>query len=265
MGALEWGFAAVDSEETLLDLLASSTNALSSAILVRRPDHYRNFTMVGVLVIAVFGGIGGSLLRDLLVGRTPVVLINPVYILSCLFFGILGYRIALNRHNRFREGVFQCVTSFALSWYALVGVKAAVDHELSAVGALAVGVVAATGGRYFVDVTCGVPAIQFIRNEWFVATATLAGVVWLICTASGLHGATGWVAALIAFILAFLFRSTALHRGWREPLAIPPSGVHRHRWGGILLGRRLTDKSNSQLEELGLVAPRHDADPEKPG
>jgi hypothetical protein len=31
---------------TTLDLVAASTNALNGALLARRPDHYKNFTVV---------------------------------------------------------------------------------------------------------------------------------------------------------------------------------------------------------------------------
>ncbi|HIW61007.1 MAG TPA: TRIC cation channel family protein [Candidatus Stackebrandtia excrementipullorum] len=250
---VEWGFVTSYTEATVLDLFAASTNALSSAILVRRPDHYRDLTVSGVLAVSLIGGIGGSVARDLLIGRTPMALTNPIFVLSCLIFGGIGYRIALDRHRRFREGVFQCVTSFALAWYAVVGVKASVEYGVTAAGAVVVGVVAATGGRYFVDVTCGVPAIRFLRAEWFVVTAMLACTTWLVCTSVGLDEVTGWAATIMAVLVGFLFRLVALYRGWREPVARPPSGVHRHRMGGFLLGRRLTDKSKSDLRNLGLT------------
>jgi hypothetical protein len=35
---------------TTVDLIAASTNALNGALLARRPDHYKQFTMVGGLL-----------------------------------------------------------------------------------------------------------------------------------------------------------------------------------------------------------------------
>ena len=49
---------------TTLDLIAASTNALNGALLARRPDHFKNFTIVGVILMAVLGGIGGGVTRD---------------------------------------------------------------------------------------------------------------------------------------------------------------------------------------------------------
>ena len=45
---------------TALDLLAAGTNALNGALLARRPDHYKNFTIVGVILMALLMGLGGG-------------------------------------------------------------------------------------------------------------------------------------------------------------------------------------------------------------
>ena len=45
---------------TALDLIAASTNALNGALLARRPDHYKNFSVVGVILMFI-GGVFGIL------------------------------------------------------------------------------------------------------------------------------------------------------------------------------------------------------------
>ncbi len=57
---------------TFVDLVAASTNALNGALLARRPDHYKNFTIVGILLMALLAGLGGGITRDVLLGRRPV-------------------------------------------------------------------------------------------------------------------------------------------------------------------------------------------------
>ena len=42
---------------TLVDLVAASTNALNGALLARRPDHFKNFTIVGILCMACSAGL----------------------------------------------------------------------------------------------------------------------------------------------------------------------------------------------------------------
>ena len=56
-------------EFTTIDLIAASTNALNGALLARRPDHYKNFTVGGIILMALLGGLGGGIIRDVLLAR----------------------------------------------------------------------------------------------------------------------------------------------------------------------------------------------------
>ena len=108
-----------------------------------------------------------------------------------------------------------------------------------------------TAGRYYIDVTSGVPPKQFVRGEWFVAIAALTGIVWVLCDWAGLNA---WWSAGIAFAVGFTIRVIALYRGWEEPLAKEPAGVYQHSDGRPLLGRKLKGKSVREMRDLGLAA-----------
>ena len=235
---------------TTIDLIAATTNALNGAILARRPDHYRNFTIVGVLLMALLGGIGGGMTRDVLLNKVPGALTNPAYITLCLIAGVVGYRIAFAKGQLFREGVFQFMTSFSLPWYAIAGAVAAESAGLPVLGVLLIAVVGPTAGRYYIDISSGVPPKQFIRGEWFVGIALLTGAVWLACDWAGLGT---WWSAGISFVVGFTVRLLALYRGWEEPLAREPAGVYQHSDGRPLLGRKLKGKSVREMRDLGLV------------
>jgi uncharacterized membrane protein YeiH len=235
---------------TAVDLIAATTNALNGALLARRPDHYRNFTVVGILLMALLGGIGGGVTRDVLLNQIPGAFLNPAYILLCLAAGVVGYRIAFAKGELFREGLFQFMTSFSLPWYAIAGAQAAEKAHLPVLGVLAMAVIGATAGRYYIDITSGVPPKQFIRSEWFVTIAALTGAVWLICDAARLGT---WWSVGISFVIGFTVRVLALYRGWEEPLAKEPAGVYKHSDGRPLLGRKLAGKSQRELQDLGLT------------
>jgi len=235
---------------TLINLIAASTNALNGALLARRPDHYRNFTVVGILLMALLGGLGGGITRDVLLNKIPGALTNPAYITVCLIAGIIGYKLAFAKGQLFREGLFQFMTSFSLPWYAIAGAQAATTAGLPVVGIVLIAVVGPTAGRYYIDITSGVPPKQFIRGEWFVSVAVLTGAVWLVCYGAGLGT---WASAGISFAVGFTLRIIALYRGWEEPLAKEPAGVYRHSDGRPLLGRKLKGKSVREMKELGLT------------
>jgi uncharacterized membrane protein YeiH len=235
---------------TAINLIAATTNALNGALLARRPDHYKNFTIVGILLMALLGGIGGGVTRDVLLNQIPGAFLNPAYILLCLAAGVVGYRIAFAKGELFREGLFQFMTSFSLPWYAIVGAQAAEKAHLPILGVLAMAVIASTAGRWLIDVSSGVPPKQFIRSEWFVTIAALTGAVWLICDAAGL---STWWSVGVSFVIGFTVRVIALYRGWEEPLAKEPAGVYIHSDGRPLLGRKLDGKSQRELKDLGLA------------
>jgi uncharacterized membrane protein YeiH len=235
---------------TTIDLIAATTNALNGALLARRPDHYRNFTVVGILLMALLGGIGGGVTRDVMLNQIPSALTNPAYILLCLAAGVVGYLIAFGEGQLFREGLFQFMTSFSLPWYAIAGAEAAEKADLPVLGVVLIAVIGPTAGRYYIDVSSGVPPKQFIRGEWFVSIAALTGLVWLVCDAAGLGT---WWSVGIAFVIGFTLRMIALYRGWEEPLAKEPAGVYQHSDGRPLLGRKLAGKSKREMRDLGLV------------
>jgi hypothetical protein len=75
---------------TALDLIAASTNSLNGALLARRPDHYKNFTVVGVMTMALLMGLGGGVTRDVILAKIPDAFMNPAYWVVAIGFGILG-------------------------------------------------------------------------------------------------------------------------------------------------------------------------------
>jgi uncharacterized membrane protein YeiH len=66
---------------TIIDLVAASTNAFNGALLARRPDHYRHYTIVGIIILAVIGGIGGGVSRDIILNDVPAAFTNPWYLI----------------------------------------------------------------------------------------------------------------------------------------------------------------------------------------
>jgi uncharacterized membrane protein YeiH len=247
---IDLGAWSLTGDLTTIDLIAASTNALNGAILARRPDHYKDFTVVGILLMALLGGLGGGITRDILLNKVPSALTNPAYITLCLAFGVVGYLIAYDKGQLFREGLFQFMTSFSLPWYAIVGASAGVAAGIPVLGCILLAVVGPTAGRYLIDITSGVPPKQFVRGEWFVVIAALTGLVWILLDAAGM---ASWPAILISFVFGFVLRLAALYRGWEEPLATEPAGVYRHSDGRPLLGRKIAGKSRREMRDLGLL------------
>ncbi len=163
---------------TTIDLIAATIGALNGALLARRPSHYRNYTIVGVLLMGLIGGITGGVTRDLLVNEVPAALTNPAYITLSIAAGIVGSLIAYKTGELFGEGLFEFVTSASLAWFAIVGTQKGIQVGLPMIGVLALAVVSGTSARYVIDVTSGVPPKLFVRGEYSVGTALFAAFAW---------------------------------------------------------------------------------------
>ncbi len=44
----------------------STPRSAERELLARRPDHYRNFTAISILLMALLGGLSGEIIRDVL-------------------------------------------------------------------------------------------------------------------------------------------------------------------------------------------------------
>ena len=216
--------------------------------------------------MALLMGLGGGITRDVMVGQVPAALTNPAYITLAIAFGFVGYKLAYAQGQLFREGLFQFMTSFSLPWYAIAGAQKGIEVGLPVMGVCLLAVVGPTAGRWYADVTSGVPPKQFVRGEWFVGIALLTGIVWVVLywliVQQG--GASIWWPTLISFAIGYTLRVLALYRGWEEPLAKEPAGVYKHDDGRPLLGRKIAGKSQRELHDLGLLVEDGDRDGQIP-
>jgi uncharacterized membrane protein YeiH len=197
-----------------IDLIAATTNAFNGALLARRPSHYKHFTGMGVILLAYAGGIGGGVLRDVLVNKVPSPLVNPWYLILCFVAAGVALLISMRSEIKFQDGLFQFMTAFSLPWYAIVGADVAVTAHLGYFAAVIIGVIGTTGGRFIIDISCGVIPQQLVRGGFFVLTAAMTAALYLI-----LKDAMGMSVILstgIAWVFGFGFRLTAQALGWEE-------------------------------------------------
>ena len=201
----------------IIDLLAATTNAFNGAILASRSDHRRNWTVVGIVIIAVIGGIGGGVTRDVLLNTIPGALTNPWYLILCLVAAGLAFLAMGRLSGHGVRRLFDFMASFSLPWYAIIGTQKALADNLPLLACILIGIVGPTAGRYFIDLTSGVTPQQFTKGEWFVGTAALTSVTYIILDALGLASPSIWPATLLAWLVGFTFRNLSLRLKWEEP------------------------------------------------
>jgi len=216
-----------------ISLTAATTNAFNGALLARRPDHYRHFTVAGIIILAYAGGIGGGVVRDVLLNKVPSPLVNPWYLILCLLAAVLALTIDYFSAQRFKDGLFQIMTAFTLPWYAIVGAQAALGAHLGYLAAVVIGIIATTAGRWIIDSACLIVPKQLVRGEFFVTAAALTGIAYVVCDQAGFPIIAS---TAIAFLIGFGFRLTSQTLGWEEwepwePTPLAEGEKTRKKWG----------------------------------
>jgi uncharacterized membrane protein YeiH len=149
-------------------------------------------------------------------------LTNPWYIILIIVAWIIGLQTAWSSGQKYRETYFQIMTSFSLPWYAVVGVEKGLQAHWPLLGAVVLGVVGPTAGRFLIDIASDVPAKQFVQGEWFIGTAVLTSFSFFFLRAGAFGGpglSLSFVAAsLLAFAIGFAFRLAAIWFLWEEPM-----------------------------------------------
>jgi uncharacterized membrane protein YeiH len=208
---------------TIIDLIAATTNAFNGALLARQPEHYRKYTIMGIILMAVATGIAGGVSRDVILNTVPGAMKNPAYIILCISAGVVALLLNYYVGAKFQQGFLQFLTAFSLPWYATQGAAKALDADLRFWPAIVIGVIGATAGRFLLDIASGVTPLQFVRSEYFVATAVISASVFVVCDKLGL---SIWPATLIAFAFGFAFRLAANRWRWEEPMPRTPRDGH---------------------------------------
>jgi uncharacterized membrane protein YeiH len=212
-----------------VDLFSAGINALNGVLVARHPSHNRGYAVVGLLIMAFFGGIGGGVSRDVLLNDIPSPLKDPTYLLVCVLAGLLGlaiYRYADSREEHFRTRTLAFFKSFTLPWFAILGAHKALEHDLGIFTAIVIGLIATTAGGVLIDLFSGVTPEIVRPSEHLVTTAVLASTVYTLIAVVEKGSVSFFPVTLIAVLVAFVFRVLAVREHWPQivPLAASPAG-----------------------------------------
>ncbi|WP_329498221.1 trimeric intracellular cation channel family protein [Kitasatospora herbaricolor] len=215
-GAVETG--AVTSQifpsdvQQTLDLVGIFVFALSGGLLAVR----KNMDIFGICVLAEVTALGGGVMRDLVIGATPVAAFSNLgYFSTPLAAGLVVFFLhpQVERINR----SVQTLDALGLGLFCVTGTAKAHDYGLGSVASVALGMVTAAGGGVMRDVLAQeIPSLLRWDREIYAVPALIGSATTAVLIAvDHLTAATGTTAALTAFLL----RMFALKFGWRAPRA----------------------------------------------
>lgn len=181
-------------------LLTTGVGAVQGAVLGRRSGDVRA-DLMGLFVFALLLGLGGGLVRDVLLGNTPVMAVRtPWYLVTVLVGGILV--IVAGRWIPVEGRVFTLLDALTLGLYAAIGTRSALDFEVSVIGAVVVGMMAALSGGVMVSILRR-ETPRVIQPGPPYAALALGGIVMYLVIAEWNAGLASF--ACVAFVVVGRF------------------------------------------------------------
>lgn len=196
-----------------VDLAAIVIGALTGGLLAAR----EGFAVSGVLLLAFCGGLGGGLVRDLLLGDLPpVALTNPAYLptvatTAAVTFYFSGWLSRLT-------GLLVVLDAVTLGFFTVIGAQKAQLAALPSASVVFVGTVTAVGGAVIRDVLLAQRA-DIVQPGPYNAVAALIGATALTILA-GPVGLDPLPVAGAVIVLVAALRVLSVWRGWEAPVAV---------------------------------------------
>ena len=156
----------------------------------------KRLDLLGVLIVALLTAIGGGMMRDVLVGRVPLVFTQHSAIITIALTLVAAWLFKLqNQRGKTLAASFLLADSLGLVAFTITGAQVGLMYDLNLFGVVMLGFVTAVGGGIVRDMLVNdVPII--LRKDFYGSIAILIG--------AGLY-LLDWLGWANAFTLNLLF------------------------------------------------------------
>jgi uncharacterized membrane protein YeiH len=196
-----------------VDLAAVVLGAAQGALFAYGVATQRRIDLIGVLMIGIATGLGGGIVRDILLNLEPVALtanrfIGAAVIASLVAVAFAGLVVKL-------DPLVVLFDAVSLGLYLVVGISKALDNHVGVLPAIFVGILSCTAGSVIRDLLMGTE-VQLVTVGSFYAFAAIGGAaVYLITVQYSTAAEAAWAAVIVTAGVRML----SIWFGWRTPHA----------------------------------------------
>lgn len=197
----------------VLEVSAAFSGALAGALV----GVERRFDVVGVATLAIVAGLGGGIIRDVLLQKYGIyALQNPRVLIAALVAAAVGFFFA-SAASKVRGTLF-LFDALALGLFAVTGSDKALLAGLTFIPAILLGTITSVGGGMLRDVFVGeVP--QVLRPGGIYATASVTGAI-LYVTLVGWLNIVKPVAMILVVLVVIALRVLSERFDWNSPTPV---------------------------------------------
>jgi uncharacterized membrane protein YeiH len=227
------------------ELLAVGIGSLQGAMFASG-FRDRKLDLLGVAIIGVATGIGGGLLRDVLLATPPVALSTNWYLPITVVAALLG--MLLVRLFKRLDPVITLLDALTIGLFGAIGTTKALAFGLPEIPAVFLGVISAVGGSILRDMLLNLPiALMHVGSLYAVAAGV--GSALLVVLVDVRTPIT--VAAVVCVVVTTVIRLLAVRFGWSLPEQRSLSKLPRMRWQVLKPRRRIAPGRPSNPGETG--------------
>lgn len=152
---------------TTLDVVGTFAFAITGCFKAIKHE----LDILGLVILGLMTGVGGGIVRDIILGVQPVALTTNLYFSICLLAAGASYFSA--KHIAARWNIILLVDAIGLGVFTTVGCTKAAAHGFGFFGVVSLGVITAIGGGIIRDVL--VSEVSEVLKSGFYATASILG------------------------------------------------------------------------------------------
>jgi len=170
---------------------------------------------LGTLISVFLTALGGGLIRDIAVDKTPYTFIHNIPAL--IIFIVMMLLILFKFHKRDsieNKPLFILSDSIGLISFSITGALIAIEAKLNLTGVLALAFVTAVGGGIIRDVI--INEVPFVLKTGFYGTIAL--LIGLTLYVLNLYDLISFYTMSIVFIGGIVLRMVAYYKKWAIPL-----------------------------------------------
>lgn len=157
----------------VLDILGTIAFAISGALVAMN----KKMDPFGVFIIAFVTAVGGGTLRDVLIGRQPVIWMTDISYIFLIGFAVL-IAILFRKKLRYLQKSLFLFDTIGLGIFTITGTEIGINANFHPIISIALGTMTACFGGVIRDILCNEVPILF-RKEIY-ATACIFGSILFI-------------------------------------------------------------------------------------